>query len=817
MHLHATYNYSLVFLSCLIAVSASYAALDLTGRVSAAKAFKNRIVWLLCGALLIGTGIWSMHFVGMLAVTLSEPITYHMNWIVVSYIVAIAASAIALQAVSVARLSLKRHLSGALLLGTGIAAMHYSGMAAMHVQIRYDPFWFALSVLIAMAASYVALAFAFHFRSANSWISVLYKLGGGVLMGAAIAGMHYTGMIAAHFEMNAHSEVAGVGMNQEMLAYFVAASTFVAMAIAIAVSILGHRLSSKDHALYEHNKWYISLYENHTDGIVTIDTKGVIVDVNPAFVNMTGRSAEYFLHQPLIGIIGLFVEEQRGKASLWLIYALKDAQVKRLESAINHVSGHSVNLSAMSVPVTIDDEVKGIYFIFRDITEEKKSKEQIQHLAYHDELTSLPNRRLVNLMLDKAIQRSESSADNFAVLVIDIDRFKLINDLLGHAYGDQFLLQVTDRLRQAAVGMNVTIGRMGGDEFAVICHGDPIESAAVRAAERIIEAVQIPYRLKDNDFYVSASVGIALYPEHGDSVEDLLKKADSAMYDVKRNGKNGYCFYSEQLDENLLGKLELESDLRKAIERNELMLHYQPQINAEQNRIIGVEALLRWTHPDKGLVPPGQFITVAEEAGIIGDIGAWVLREACRQMKQWQTQYGWQVPVSVNLSSQQLLDDRLVDLVAAVLRETELDPAYLELEITESIMMDASRASSILQKLMEMGIRFSLDDFGTGYSSLSYLRMFPIERLKIDRTFVQEITTNEDDRAIVETIISMAHHLKMNVIAEGVETKEQLQLLLDNGCDEIQGYYYSKPLAAEELVRYVADNLDERPMNDSLG
>ncbi|MBO9596529.1 MAG: EAL domain-containing protein [Cohnella sp.] len=803
MQLQVTYNYSLVFLSCLISVAASYAALDLAGRVSAVKASKSRIVWLLCGAMLIGTGIWSMHFVGMLAVELSEPITYHMQWIVISYIVAILASAVALQAVSVKRLSLKRHLFGGLLLGAGITVMHYSGMAAMHVRIRYDTGLFALSVLIAVTAAIAAVGFAYYFRGATSRISVIYKLGSGVIMGAAIAGMHHFGMIAAHFEKNVHGKVSGVGLDQEMLAYVVAASTFVAMAIAVVGSILGHRLSSKDNALYENGKWYISLYENHTDGIVTIDKKGVIVDVNPAFLNLTGRSAEHFLRQPLIGIIGLFIEEQRGMASLWLIHSLKDAQVKRLETAINHISGEPVNLSAMSVPVTIDDEVKGIYFIFRDITEEKKSKEQIQHLAYHDELTRLPNRRLVNLTLEKAIRRSESSAAKFAVLVIDIDRFKLINDLLGHAYGDQFLLQVTDRLRQASAGMNLTIGRMGGDEFAVICHGDPIESTAVRAAERIIDVVQIPYRLKDNDFYVSASVGIALYPEHGESVEALLKKADTAMYDVKRNGKNGYCFYSEQLDENLLSKLELESDLRKAIERNELLLHYQPQINAEQKRIIGVEALLRWMHADKGLIPPSEFIPVAEEAGIIGDIGAWVLREACRQMKQWQTQYGWQVPVSVNLSSQQLLDDRLVDLVATVLRETELDPAYLELEITESVMMDASRSSPILQKLMEMGIRFSLDDFGTGYSSLSYLRMFPIDRLKIDRTFIQEITTNEDDRTIVETIISMAHHLELNVIAEGVETKEQLQLLLDNGCDEIQGYYYSKPLAADELAAYV--------------
>lgn len=804
MHLHVTYNYSLVLLSFLIAVAASYAALDLAGRVNAARAGKSRIVWLISGATLMGTGIWSMHFVGMLSLTLSEPITYHMLWIVVSLIVAILASIVALHVVNVNRLSHKRHLAGGLLLGTGIIVMHYSGMEAMHVVIDYDAGWFALSVLIALIASIVALRLAYYFRNANKWVSVIHKLGGGVIMGAAIAGMHYTGMLAANFKHNAE-QTGGVGvdLNQEMLAYVVAAGTFIALGIAIVGSFLDQRLSSKDNELYERSKWYVSLYENHADGIVTLDRQGIIIDVNPAFLNLTGRSAEHYLLQSLIVLIGLFIEEKRDKASLWLIHAMKDAKVKRLETVIGHLSGKQLILSAMSVPVTIDDEVKGTYLVFRDITEEKKSKEQIRHLAYHDELTRLPNRRLFNLTLVEMIKRSDSSDAKFAVMVIDIDRFKLINDSLGHAYGDQFLQQVTERLHQASAGLGLTIGRMGGDEFAVVCHGDPIEQMAVRAAERMIDVMQIPYRLKDNDFYVSASVGIALYPEHGRNVEDLLKKADTAMYDVKRNGKNGYCFYTERLDEHLLGMLELESDLRKAIERNELVLHYQPQINAEHNRIIGVEALVRWMHADKGFIPPGQFIPLAEEAGIIGEIGAWVLREACLQMKRWQAQYGWKIPVSVNLSSQQLLDDRLVNLVADVLRSTELDPVYLELEITESVMMDASRSIPILQKLMEMGIRFSLDDFGTGYSSLSYLRMFPIDRLKIDRTFIQEITTNEDDRAIVETIISMAHHLKLNVIAEGVETKEQLQLLLDNGCDEIQGYYYSKPLAPDDLVSYM--------------
>ncbi|MFD0671377.1 EAL domain-containing protein [Cohnella sp. GCM10027633] len=805
-HLHGSYNSSLVLLSYLIAVVASYAALDLAGIVSASKSGKNRLFWLVGGAVSMGIGIWSMHFVSMLALSLPVAVTYDIPWVLFSVAVAIFASYVALHVVGSTRFEYERLIVGGLLMASGIVAMHYSGMAAMSVGIRYDFGWVALSVTIAVIASIAALWLAFFFRGRRTWVSVLYKIGSGLIMGAAIAGMHYTGMAAAQFEQRAAAFALSSGMkvDQEDLAYVIAASTLVALTIALLGVFYDRRLISKDDEIFEHGKWYKSLYENHTDGMLTTNIDGLIIDANPAFQTLTGRDVGNFLGRSLMELTDVFAEEKRDQARMWLVNAMRDGNVKRLETDIVHLTGEVAHATAMSVPVTIDDEIKGTYLIFRDITEEKRSKEQIRHLAYHDELTRLPNRRMVNLALDKTTRRSETSGSRFAVMVIDIDRFKLINDLLGHAYGDQFLQQVTERLQHSAAGFDATIGRMGGDEFAVICNGDPIEVASILLAQRIVEAIQVPFRLKDSDFYASASIGIALYPEHGESGPDLLKNADFAMYDIKHKGKNGFRFYSGQMDEHLLSRVEIENALRKAIERDEFVIHYQPQLNARQERVIGFEALIRWMHPEKGLVPPSEFIPVAEEAGMIGDIGAWTLREACRQNKRWQERHGWRLPVSVNLSSQQIMDDRLVGLIADVLAETQLDPEYLELEITESVMMDAARSSEILRKLTEMGIRFSLDDFGTGYSSLSYLRMFPIERLKIDRTFIQEITESEDDRAIVETIISMAHHLKMNVIAEGVETKEQLRLLRDNGCDEIQGFYYSRPLPADELERFMS-------------
>jgi diguanylate cyclase (GGDEF)-like protein len=474
-------------------------------------------------------------------------------------------------------------------------------------------------------------------------------------------------------------------------------------------------------------------------------------------------------------------------------------EVVNNEAVIQQAEGRQIHVSSMSVPVTIEGEVKGTYLIFRDITEEKIAKETIQHMAFHDELTGLPNRRLLKKTLEETINHSNPSSSQFAVLVMDIDRFKIINDSLGHAFGDQFLKLVTDRLQHATVGLNVTIARMGGDEFTLICHGNPIQEAAITIAQRVIDLIQVPYRLKDNDFYVSASIGIAVYPEQGGDAEQLLKNADAAMYVVKHKGKNGYQFYNSKLDDHILEKIGLEAALRKAVERSELIIHYQPQINLHNKQVIGVEALLRWVHPEKGIVSPGVFIPVAEETGLIVEIGTWVLREACLQMKHWQDMYGWDIPVSVNLSTQQFHQDNLVGLVERILKETQLKPEHLELEITESMMMDAGRSSQILQDLSSLGIQISMDDFGTGYSSLSYLKLFPIHKLKIDRSFIKDITDNEDDRAIVATIISMAHHLNLNVIAEGVETKEQLSLLMEQGCDDIQGYYFSRPLSAVDV------------------
>jgi diguanylate cyclase (GGDEF)-like protein len=444
--------------------------------------------------------------------------------------------------------------------------------------------------------------------------------------------------------------------------------------------------------------------------------------------------------------------------------------------------------------------------LIKDITEETQAQQNIRHQALHDPLTGLPNRRKLDEVLASTIQVCEQKQHKFAVLVMDIDRFKMINDSLGHSIGDVFLKEVSSRIvtvieaSHPQANSNVTLARMGGDEFTMVVTGEQAdEKQVVRLAEKIVEAIKQPYRLKENDFYVTASIGIAMYPEHGAGTDALIKHADSAMYEVKKNGKNGYQFYTAQLDSELYERIELEGYLRKALERNEMVLYYQPQIRTLDSRMIGVEALIRWQHPLKGLLAPDVFIPLAEETGMIYDIGNWTIREACRQMKLWHASGGPLIPVSVNLSSQQFHQSNLVEQVQVALTETGLEAKYLELEITESMMMDAAVSTAILNELSALGVKISLDDFGTGYSSLSYLKHFPIHKLKIDRSFVTDITESHSDQAIVATIISMAQNLKMEVIAEGIETKGQLDILMQNDCREIQGYYFSRPLPANEV------------------
>ncbi|MGO4695107.1 EAL domain-containing protein [Paenibacillus sp. 2TAB26] len=797
-HVHGTYDSLLVIFSYIIAVMASYTALDLAGRVSTSKG-STKLSWLMFGAASMGMGIWSMHFVGMLALKLPFPIKYDLVIVLISVIAAIGAAFTALYVVGRSELSRSQLLAGGLLLATGITIMHYVGMSAMLIHITYNPIIVMLSIFIAFVASITALWLSFYFRKDRQKGQWWKKLGSGAIMGAAIVGMHYTGMIAANFHTsNKTALFLGVILDQTWLAYIIALGIFFTLGLSLFGIYISKRFAHKDSEIEQNEKWYKSLYENSQDGIVSVDLQYRVTSHNTNALKITGFSSKQVMHQSISSLSGIIVHEDQERVKQMFQRSFKGETLNH-ETAIIRADGMRIELNVANVPVVVDGEVVGSYIIFKDITAEKRAQLKVNHLAFHDELTGLPNRRKFNQAIAETIELSSTSDSHFAVMVLDIDRFKIINDSLGHMVGDQFLQEVSGRIQQAIAGQDVMLARMGGDEFTLLCRNYETQDTIKRLAEQIISCIQAPYRLKDSDFYVSASIGIALFPSHGLDAVQLLKNADTAMYEVKKKGKNDYQFFTGELDRVLQEKIELEGDLRKAIERGELLLHYQPQIRTEDRAMIGMEALVRWQHPTRGLLSPGVFIPLAEETGLIYEMGTWVLREACKQMRMWHVQGGPLIPISVNLSSQQFHQPKLADYIMAILQETGLEPKYLELEITESMMMDAALSSSILNQLNEYGIRISLDDFGTGYSSLSYLKMFPIQKVKIDRSFIRDITNNSDDRAIVSTIIAMAMHLNMEVIAEGIETKDQLDILTDNSCRKIQGYYFSKPLSASAV------------------
>ncbi|MEK8131855.1 EAL domain-containing protein [Paenibacillus filicis] len=795
-HVHGSYDMELIVFSYIVAVLTSYTVLSLAGNLGRARG-RSRWIWVSVGAAAMGLGIWSMHFVGMLAFSLPFPVAYDVMKIALSVVAAIASSWVALLIVGRAQVTIVQWLSGSLMLAAGIVAMHYIGMDAMQIDITYRPGLVGLSVFIAVAASLAALALSSYFRRGGKQGEVWKKLGSGLLMGAAIAGMHYTGMYAAQFQLGEKSaSSSGILLDPKWLAYVIAFGTLAALGFSLLGVFLSRRFERQQSVIIENENMYKSLYDNNKDGIITVDLDHRVLAINPAASRIAGVDGRAFVNRPLAEFIDVAIGRENCR-SQELLNSPNGAK-HSFEAKIQLLSGQQLDLHVMNVPLEIEGDMVGQYIIIRDISEEKQAKERIHHLAFHDELTGLPNRRKFNQNLEQALEEARPRGASFAVMVMDFDRFKNINDSLGHTYGDIFLREMSERISRSLEGQNVVLARMGGDEFTLLVEGAEEEQAS-RLAERVIAELQKPYRLKENDFYVTASIGIAMFPEHGQDSTQLLKNADSAMYEVKKKGKNGYKFYNSELNNKLQEKIELEGELRKAIERQELFLHYQPQIRAQDGMMIGVEALVRWRHPSKGIISPGTFIPIAEETGLISEIGTWVLREACRQMREWHEGGGPLIPVSVNLSSQQFHQSNLVAYIRDILDETGLEPKYLDLEITESMMMDPAVSIQILNELTRIGIRISLDDFGTGYSSLSYLKLFPIHKLKIDRSFIQDITGNKNDKAIVATIISMAQHLDMEVIAEGIETKEQLDILMYNDCKEIQGYYYSRPLSAVDV------------------
>jgi diguanylate cyclase (GGDEF)-like protein len=682
----SVYNHWLVGLSIVVAVLVSYTALRLAARVATSEAQGSRI-WLGIGAIAMGVGIWSMHFVGMLAFSLPIPIAYDVSTTLASLAVAIVTSGFALAITSGHQLTALRLGAGAAIMGAGISVMHYMGMAAITVipGISYDPMLVALSILIAVTASCAALWLFFHLRDGNSLQQHIKRVAAAVVMGLAISGMHYTGMAASRFATGAFCR-GGVTLE---------------------------------------NNW-------------------------------------------LAAAIGMFA---LGLLVITLVTAVYDAHLQSRE-----------RLQSLRL---------------------EQANAALQHQATHDALTGLPNRLLFVDRLEQQIAHAERDRHVFAVLGVDLDRFKVVNDTLGHGAGDQLLVEISRRLASTVRAVD-TVARTGGDEFLLLLSGIREPSDAAVVAGKIVAELEKPLNIGGTELHTSASIGISIYPADGKNSDSLIAHADEAMYFAKQRGRNGFQFFNPGMSVFSRERLDFESDLRRALPLKQFEVHYQPKIDVITGRMNSVEALLRWRHPTRGLVGPLDFIPLAEESGLILSIGEWVLREACRQARQWQEQGLPFVRVAVNISPIHFRQSKFLDIVRAALRDHNLQAQYLEIELTETTVMDhAENSVEILEELSRMGVIVSIDDFGTGYSSMSYLRRFPIDKLKIDRSFIQDMTTNSDAAAIVKAIISLAHGLKLKVVAEGVETAQQLLQLRELGCDQFQGFYRSAAVLPDEIKSFL--------------
>ena len=438
-----------------------------------------------------------------------------------------------------------------------------------------------------------------------------------------------------------------------------------------------------------------------------------------------------------------------------------------------------------------------------EIDERKRTEEDLAYLSHHDQLTGLANRTMFQIRLTRALARASRNRQIVGVMFMDLDRFKSISETFGHTVGDLFLKAVAKRL-EGCMRDTDTVGRWGGDEFTFILEGISDIQYVTAAAERVVQTMDAPFNLEGHEVFATTSIGITVYPHDGDDMDTLTKNADAAMYRAKDRGRNNYQFYAPEMNAKALERLSLESSLRRALERDEFLIYYQPRVDINTGLVVGMEGLLRWNNAELGMVSPDQFIPLAEETGLIAPIGDWVLRSACSQTREWQREGLTSLKVSVNLSARQFRQKDLTDTVSQVLRDTGLDPDCLELELTEGVLMDDTKASSsTLSDLKALGLGISIDDFGTGYSSLSYLKLFSLDTLKIDQSFVRDITTDPDSAAIANSVIALARSLRLRVVAEGVETEEQLSFLDNQDCDEIQGYLFSPPLAANDFRKLV--------------
>ena len=578
-----------------------------------------------------------------------------------------------------------------------------------------------------------------------------------------------------------------------------------------AVASIVERAANAEALVEERERAQVTL-NSIGDGVMSIDVWGQVTYLNAVAESLTGWSRKEAAGRPLAEVFRVIDTTSREAVQDPMLLAIRQNKNVGLAPNCVLIRRDGVEAAIEDSAAPIHDrrgQVTGAVMVFRDVSTARALTARMSYFAQHDSLTDLPNRILLKDRLTQATAVAYRHRQKLAVLYLDVDRFKHINDSLGHAIGDGLLQSVAQRLL-TCVRNSDTVSRQGGDEFVVLLSGVTQPQDAIVGVDKILLTLNAPHHIEQHDLSVTVSIGIAIYPDDGTDAETLMKHADFAMLHAKDSGRNNYQFFKPDMNVRALERQSLENGMRHALDRQEFVLHYQPKIDLKTGAIRGVEALIRWRHPQRGLVPPGQFIPVAEECGFIGPISRWVLREGCRQARAWQDAGLPPTRIAINASAVDLRSKDFAAGVRAILTETGLEPWYLELELTEAFLMQDSKSTAgVLQALKDVGVLLALDDFGTGYSRLSYLKRFPIDTLKIDQSFVRDLTTDADDASIVSAVISMGKSLHIQVVAEGVETREQLEFLQEHSCPEGQGFYFSHPVVAGEFSQMLGRSVVE--------
>ncbi len=809
--LKVSYDWRLVILSLVIAVVSSYTALDLARQVPVAFGRASKL-WLLGSAIALGISVWLMHFIAMLAYKLPIPVIYNFYIVFLSMVLAIACCGMGLSFVTKQPLNWPHFLAGGSFIAAGVVGMHFVAMTGMQLAAVpvYDLKIVVLANLSTIILCFGALWLAFH-PSAERLTENIRKLGSAVLTGLSIDSLHYTAMTAVKFYPSFKLlKKQPPGNDDYVLALSISIAALIILALASLASSFGQRLSAeiaKAEALQESEELYQSLYDFAPDAYLTIAADGRIVSINQYGAEALGYSKQELMYQDFSTVV---YEEDRDYfqqlfASIFrekLVIAEAELRKVRKDGSIIWERQRSQLIS------NNDGEPVELRMICRDITERKQVEEQLRQNAFHDALTGLPNRVLFIERLEQAIGHTQRHKEYlFAVLFLDLDRFKVVNDSLGHLTGDRLLIEIAGRLK-LCLRHSDTVARLGGDEFTILLPDIEDSSDAVRVAERIKEELQLAFALDGNEVFTSASIGITFSTTGYNSAEDVLRDADIAMYRAKSQGTAHYEIFNTDMHAQAIALLQLETDLRLGIERQEFRLQYQPIVLLESGKIAGFEALIRWQHPQKGLLLPDTFLPTAIETGLLSSLCRWVIRSACQEARQWRSLFpDLLLTISVNLSSQRFNQSNLSTEVAGVLQDTDLDASILKLEVTESLIMaSAETVTVMLYELKDLGIQLSIDDFGTGYSSLARLHHFPIDELKIDRSFIKSMSNDSGNSEIVEAIIALAQKLNLDVTAEGIETPEQLAKLRVLKCKYGQGFFFSPPLDSEAVRELVLTN-----------